>query len=213
MSTVQIPVKVPWTRQAWKKLLVTDVFADTVFIEFWADWEAALRHSSRFLQSLEDLLVSMILPGVPLDKCRDNPSYRSALNFMGNRPMTAESVEMMLGHLCLRSCEESDYFTSPLQWFEALTVACSFSESVIRTFSAEDRGSLGQVTEVLRCVSIGALILAVNAHFGLATGEMRRTRRLARKRKKESKCARKSEALAGELIPMLATQFGQWQCN
>ena len=127
--------------------------------------------------------------------------------------MTPELVGTILGHLCRHSCEESDYFTCPLRWFEVLTVVCGFSESAIMTFSSEDRRCLEENIVVLRCISIGALILAVNAHFGIAAGEMEGARRRVLKRKYKRERTRKSEAVAGEQIPILAAQSGQWQCN
>ncbi len=208
MSTVQIPVKVPWTRESWKKLLVRNVARNDTFVKFLADWEAALHRTPRPFQYFKDVLASMLLPGVPLEKCRANPKYEPALRSMENLPMTPELVGTILDHLCRHSCEESDYFTSPLQWFEVLTVACGFLESAVRTFSSEDRRCLEERIIVLRCISIGALMLAVNSHFGIAAGEGTR-RPVPKPRYKRT---RKSEALAGEQIP-LAAQAGQWQCN
>jgi len=170
-NTAQIPVRIPWTPDAWKTMVVADIAGNDLFVNFWADWELTLCRSPRWHEYFEDVLVSMLLPGTPLDRCRRHPHYPQALSCVMSRPMTAELVGAMLSHLCECNCDESGYFTSPLQWFETLTVVCGFSEWAIKKFSANEQKELGDLIQVLRCTSLGALILALNAHFGVTTSQ------------------------------------------
>jgi hypothetical protein len=170
-NTVQIPVKVPWTPEVWKTTRVKDIAANDLLVEFLADWELSLHRSPHWRENFYDLLVSMLLPGTPLDRCRCNPLYPPALSFVMSRPMTAELVGALLEHLWKRSLRKSGYFASPLQWFEALTIACSFSEWAIKAFPAQDQKELGELIQTLRQASLGVLILALNVHFGAATAQ------------------------------------------
>ena len=99
------------------------------------------------------------------------PRYSLALSIVMSQPMTADLVGALLDHLRECSLKQSGYFTSPLQWFEALTVACNFSEYAIKNFSAKDQKELGNLIQRLRHTSLGALLLALNVHFGVAAAE------------------------------------------
>jgi hypothetical protein len=170
-NAVPIPVKVPWTPEVWKKSRLIDIAANDLLVEFWADWERTLCASPRCRKYFNDLVASMLLPGTPLDRCRRNPQYSLALSIVMSQPMTADLVGALLDHLRECSLKQSGYFTSPLQWFEALTVACNFSEYAIENFSAKDQKELGNLIQRLRHTSLGALLLALNVHFGVATAE------------------------------------------